>query len=706
MPATSQPDKAPAVDDTPFNLPPELASHPRYKVLRELGRGGMGVVYEARQTLMNRQVVIKVISKALLDHPDAVERFRREVEAAARLSHPNIVTAYDAEQAGELHMLVMEFVPGQSLAEVLKKKGPLAIPRACHFARQAALGLQHAFEQGMVHRDIKLANLMLTPKGQVKILDFGLAKLASEHGQSKGLTSTGAYIGTPEYSAPEQATSARSADIRADIYSLGCTLYCLLAGRPPFQEETVVLTLFAHMTKEPTPLPELRAEVPAGLWKVVAKMLARDPAQRFQQPGEPARALLPFMKSGPRETTAAVVAPRPGPGVAAKAGPLPASPLRPGGKPPATRQRSPAGDASPFEGLGETLPPPVKKALPASVWPWARRWRLLLGAGALLGVGAVAGLLALVALYHRSGDTGPPARPDPAGRSSHAEVPRPAPLDCTGPSGLSAAKVRQAQEAWAKYLGRDVEETVEIADGVKMTFVLVPPGTFRMGSQEDEKDRSPDETLHLVTLNEPFDLCKTEVTQAQYKALTGKEPSHFKGDDLPVETVSWEEARDYAANLTTKRGDKHLYRLPTEAEWEYACRGGRSSSNPFGIGDGRALSSREANFNGKSPYGGASEGPYLESTCRVGSYPANALGLFDMHGNVWEWCADWYRPYPPGNAANPTGPAEGSLRVYRGGGWGDYAGICRAASRYGIGPGIRISILGFRLARSLPSGGK
>jgi formylglycine-generating enzyme required for sulfatase activity len=296
---------------------------------------------------------------------------------------------------------------------------------------------------------------------------------------------------------------------------------------------------------------------------------------------------------------------------------------------------------------------------------------------------------------------------------------RPRSLDCTGADGVSAADVRRAQEAWAKYLGRQVEETVEIGDGVKMIFVLVPPGMFRMGSPSEEQDyltktffegKRPDwfgsERLHKVTLTEPFDLGKTEVTQAQYQALIGDNPSEFKGADEPVETVSWEEARNYAAKLTGKRSDKHTYRLPTEAEWEYSCRGGRSSSKPFGIGDGASLSSDQANFDGNYPYGGAGKGRYLEATCRVRSYPANPLGLFDMHGNVWEWCADWYGPYPQRGAPNPTGPAEGSSRVYRGGSWDDFARSCRAAFRDRGAPGYRNYDLGFRLARSAPSGGK
>jgi formylglycine-generating enzyme required for sulfatase activity len=280
-------------------------------------------------------------------------------------------------------------------------------------------------------------------------------------------------------------------------------------------------------------------------------------------------------------------------------------------------------------------------------------------------------------------------------------------LDCTCPDGVSAAAVRRVQEARARRLGRQVEETVEIGDGVKMTFVLVPPGKFRMGSPEEEKERSDDETLHTVTLTEPFDLAKTEVTQAQYEALTGENSSKFKGADKPVEQVSWNGARAYAEKLTKKRADKRVYRLPTEAEWEYSCRGGRSSSKPFGIGDGGALSSREANFNGEFPYGGAGMGPNLQSTREVGSYTANALGLHDMHGNVWEWCSDWYGPYRARDVTDPRGRSEGGPhRVIRGGGRFDYARYCRAAYRLGLGPGDRSGNLGFRLARSVPSGVK
>jgi formylglycine-generating enzyme required for sulfatase activity len=253
-------------------------------------------------------------------------------------------------------------------------------------------------------------------------------------------------------------------------------------------------------------------------------------------------------------------------------------------------------------------------------------------------------------------------------------------LDCTGDKGVGAAEVRKAQEAWAKYLGRQVEEEDEVAPGVKMKFVLVPPGRFLMGSPKDEKGRDDTEVQHEVEITKPFYLGAYDVTQAQYEAVTGKNPSNFKGSDLPVEQVSWEEADAFAKGLTEKAKGRLVYRLPREGEWEYACRGGRPSSEPFGVGDGTSLTPRDANFGDS----------HLGSTSPVGSYAANALGLYDMHGNVWQWCSDLYEP---GSRA----------RVLRGGGWVDLGEICRSARRLGYEPGGGNRGIGFRLAR-VPSG--
>jgi WD40 repeat protein len=303
---TGSPDRpdAPAAD---LAVPAALAEHPRYRLVRLLGSGGMGVVYRAEHRLMERPVALKIIHRHWTADPAAVARFRREVKAAARLSHPNIVIAYDAEQAGDTHFLVMEYVEGTSLAAAVAGRGPLPVAEACDCARQAALGLEHAFEKGMVHRDIKPQNLVRTPEGLVKILDFGLAKFVTEFAPAGGLTEVGDVMGTPDYLAPEQARDAHSADIRADLYSLGCTLYHLLAGEVPFPGKTGLQKVTAHLERTARPLTELRPEVPAGLADVVARLMAKDPAQRPATPAEAARALAPFADAGRRRRKTHVV---------------------------------------------------------------------------------------------------------------------------------------------------------------------------------------------------------------------------------------------------------------------------------------------------------------------------------------------------------------------------------------------------------------
>lgn len=281
---------------------PGLVTHPRYRVVELLGRGGMGAVYKAEHRLMERAVALKILPAALLDNPNAVERFRRETKAAARLSHPNIVTAFDAEQAGEAHFLVMECVEGSDLAKYVKHVGPLPVSEACAYIRQAALGLQHAHERGMVHRDIKPQNLMRTPEGQIKVLDFGLARFVRESTVGP-LTQADAVMGTPDYMAPEQANDIRSADIRADVYSLGCTLYFLLAGQPPFPGGTLTEKLLKHQQAAPADLSNFRPALPAGLADVVRKMMAKCPDERYPTPGAAAAALAPFADA---ERTAAL----------------------------------------------------------------------------------------------------------------------------------------------------------------------------------------------------------------------------------------------------------------------------------------------------------------------------------------------------------------------------------------------------------------
>ncbi len=282
-------------------LPPGFADHPNYAITRELGRGGMGVVYLAQNRLLGRTEVLKVVGSHLVNRSGVGDRFLAEIRNAARLHHPNIVTAYSALRVGESLVLAMEYVEGLDLAKMVEARGPLPVAHACNYAHQAALGLQHAHEQGMVHRDIKPSNLMLarqSDRALIKVLDFGLSKVRCEGVVDGSLTHEGQMLGTPAYIAPEQISNARRADTRADIYSLGCTLYCLLTGGPPFQGTSLYDVLQAHHSMEATPLNLKRAEVPVELAALVAKMMAKEPKRRFQEPKEVAQALIPFFKKG------------------------------------------------------------------------------------------------------------------------------------------------------------------------------------------------------------------------------------------------------------------------------------------------------------------------------------------------------------------------------------------------------------------------
>jgi uncharacterized protein (TIGR03067 family) len=284
------------------DLPGELAIHPRYEIIRLIGKGGMGDVYKACHRKMERTVALKVINRGLFRKAEVIDRFHREVKAAAQLSHPNIVTAYDADQAGEFHFMVMEYVDGVDLARTIKDRGALPIDEACEYIRQAAIGLQHAHERGMVHRDIKPHNLMVTKDGTVKILDFGLASLAPEAipasdavAARSDLTAAGAIMGTPDFISPEQAEDARQADIRSDIYSLGATLYYLLSGRVPFDDGSVMHKLKSHAQFEPTPLNSVRDDVPQKLVAIASRMMAKDPDERYLTPKEVAEAVEAFL---------------------------------------------------------------------------------------------------------------------------------------------------------------------------------------------------------------------------------------------------------------------------------------------------------------------------------------------------------------------------------------------------------------------------
>ncbi len=287
----------------------------QYKILERIGRGRMAGVFKAVHPL-GQTVAIKVLPPSRARDPKRLRRFIREARMAQTLKHPNVVRTFHVGKEGRLYYLVMEYLDGETLAEVLDRRGKLPPAEAVRVVHQALTGLQYLHEKGLVHRDLKPANLMLvagtgesksgkgpdtTLRSTVKILDIGLARLQGNgrsDGSSHHLTSPGTLLGTPNYMAPEQARDPRQVDIRSDIYSLGCVLYHTLTGQPPFPESNVVTQMIRHATEPPKPLRELNPAIPDGLQQIVSWMLAKDPAQRYPTPGRAAQALQVFLVAG------------------------------------------------------------------------------------------------------------------------------------------------------------------------------------------------------------------------------------------------------------------------------------------------------------------------------------------------------------------------------------------------------------------------
>ncbi len=278
----------------------------RYRLQSLLGKGGMSTVYLAEHALMRRRCAIKVLAPKLVNDKSFLERFQREAHAVASLDHPNIVRAYDVDQAVDggitIHFLVMEYVEGHSLHQHVAKNGPVDPLDLAFFLHQAALGLQHAHDAGFVHRDIKPGNLLLADDNTVKILDLGIARQSDEEEDSLTVTDGAKVLGTVDFLAPEQAIDSHTVDSRADLYSLGCTAYFLLTGRPPFPTGTVAQRLIQHQRSMPEPVGDTRDDVPADLEQIINQMMAKRPEDRFQSASEIAMVLANWLAENATDT--------------------------------------------------------------------------------------------------------------------------------------------------------------------------------------------------------------------------------------------------------------------------------------------------------------------------------------------------------------------------------------------------------------------
>jgi formylglycine-generating enzyme required for sulfatase activity len=622
----------------PFLTPPQAADElgrlGGFRVLRILGAGGMGLVLEAEDPLMLRRVALKVMRPEVAVQAQARQRFLREARSAGRLSHDHIITIHHVGEDNGVPFLVMPLLQGEPLAQRLRREGRFPLDEVVRIGREMAEGLAAAHAAGLIHRDVKPANVWLeAPGGRVKLLDFGLARLAEMDEQ---LTPSGGVVGTPAYMAPEQASG--QVEARTDVFSLGVVLYQMTAGRRPFPGPDLVSIVAQWLQHDPLPLGRIRPEVPAPLSELVQRMLARTPGQR-----PAARAVAQSLR---------LLTPSPSP-------------------------------ASASTTLQATVPIPLARGAEPALPPRGSRRTV----PALL-----VALLALVVL---------------------AAVPLlwPKPQPGTNDNREAPAKDGAAQEGGPKEVpANDPEPPQAFENAIGMRLKLIPRGRFLQGSPAEEEQRSEDEgPQHEVVITRPFYLGVYPVTQEEYRRVMGRNPSHFCAEDggketvtglsterFPVEMVSWEDAVVFCEQLSALPQEKaagRVYRLPTEAEWEYACRAGTTTA--FWWGD--PATSRQGNF-------WVLVGPVLHRTCQVGSYPPNPWGLHDMHGNVCQWCQDWYDKdyYGLAVSQDPPGPEKGSERVVRGGYWSKPANNCRAASRGSLAPNYRFFGGGFRVALSLP----
>lgn len=567
-----------------------------YEVISQLGQGGMGVVYKARHMHFDDEIfAIKQLWQQFSQNPVFVRSFLEEGKTVRRLNHKNIVKVTDILEENGEYFIVMEFVEGRNLSDIIRREtGPIHRERAIKLFRQMLEGVAYIHNQPkpLIHRDLKPLNILVTNDDTIKITDFGIAKELDDEAGGHSTT----VKGTPIYMSPEQIIDPKSVDIRTDIYSLGMTFYEMLCAKTPFSgnSTTTPTAVYAAIMNGNVPPPtEFYPGISDALSDFVMKAINKDRSLRFANANEMLNAL---------------------------------DSLEQGGQ---TTVQGETGYEPPFEHKRIPEKPKIFGGLPTEVETFS-----------------------------------PPVTPN----------------------------TFKSKE-----------------------MILVEGGTFRMGNDAGGSDEKP---VHSVTLDS-FLIGKYQVTQELWESVMENNPSKFKGAKRPVERVSWYDVVVFCNKLSAKEGLRQCYRvwnnerkglfyklftgqeeipicdfsaegyrLPTEAEWEFAASGGnRSRGYKFSGSNDIDEIAWYSNNSGSKTHDVAAKKP-------------NELGIYDMSGNVWEWCWDWKGDYGSGNQTNPSGPLKGVYRVSRGGSWYYYVGGCLVTGRGHSHPNEHSSNIGFRLVRT------
>lgn len=753
-----------AADSVPLSVGPFAAlptQFGRYRIEKLLGNGTMGAVYLAHDVQLDRPVALKVARISTAGSAKLIKRMETEAKAAAKIDHPLVCKVYDFGEIDGIRFIALQYIEGEDLKSYFIRVGRKREPaEALRLVLQMSRALAAAHDKGVIHRDLKPENVMLNQSGEPVIMDFGLARRLTG-ATNAGLTQ-GMILGTAAYMSPEQAIGkAEGIDHRSDLYAIGVMFFEMLTGEWPFTG-TAIEVMGRKVVQEAPSVLSLNPHIPAQLAAICDRLTAKKKEDRFANGAALVAALeaIDLQASVPLEMEvefASFEPPAP-PSWLKPAKPSPVSPQFPGSngrlKPVVTWWRSqPLAMRATLIGCGAIL----VVILAFSFVPMSPGIVQIDIDNPTLSVRFGGNLITT--------DTDGQQVRMHSGTDSTLEILQHGKVISSVTTKLAVAKgerqrlrVSLRNDQMIVVSGQATAPTGAVSDirpqtallpemtsrTTGMRLALIPAGTFRMGSPETEAQRASDESpQHTVRITKPFYLGVYEVTQGEYEQVTRMRPSWFApggkghlavaGQDtsrFPVEQVSWFDSIEFCNLLSERDGRPSYYqlsnvsrtdgsieaaivsvvggigyRLPTEAEWEYACRANTTTLFSFGSeGNGE-----QANVDGRFPCGTLPKGPFLNRTTTVGSYSRNAFGLFDMHGNVGEWCEDYYDPNAyrtrPKTTNDPLTEKWGlnQLRVWRGGFWSNSS--CqgyRSAYRSVHEPDSHVYSLGVRVACSAP----
>jgi len=639
-----------------------------YNLLTKLGEGGVGEVYMGMHAERSTLAALKLLlPQHEREGSKARIRFLNEAKVLHKLSHPHLVKCRDygstTKGGRPCTYMLLDYVEGQPLKKAIKLPEYQGTQQILTLFLPILDAVGYLHRNGVVHRDLKPSNMMLRKDGVPILLDLGVAKIGDRAivGDISITELNMRGLGTLLYMSPEHIKSPKQVDARTDIYSMGVTLYHLLTGQPPYDSSTVSSEYELMDLIVRQPLPRL-VGVPNWLQQVLDKATAKAPEARYQSCAEFAAALQGAGRGEDTEKTTMETAPPPfSSGLGEETQVEEAAPDGAGTG--GAHRESPPHHPPPLPKagrgkIGAQGKPEAAQGKPAKKSKPAVKWGLIL-------LGSLVGII----LYNVIRNTD-------ANSSGSLNT------DTRQEENIGQGEENAAQQQ--EDLGNSSLPDVTSLESIGKNMVKVEGGTFQMGSNDNRDNEKP---VHTVELSS-FYMGKTEVTQAQWRKVMGNNPSRFKGcDECPVEGVSWNDIQEFLKILNQMTGQN--YRLPTEAEWEYVARGGNKSRGYTYAG---SKNPSEVAWNDKNSDG---------KTHPVAQKKPNELGLYDMSGNVWEWCSDWFNfdYYVISPRQNPQGPSLGASRVNRGGSWDDSPEYSRVANRIGNTPTVRGSYLGFRLAR-------